>query len=116
MERRQFLGSLVAAAACAAPKDVPTRPAKVTKLFKSPDGHPNGLETSAEGLWIGEQVTDRACLVDWKGKVLRKVDTECSNCSGIAYGGGAGYRSMRHTKPADELSLLLPPGAMPASQ
>lgn len=88
MERRAFLGSLWAAAAAARPKDAPTRPAKVTKLFKSPEGTPNGLETTPEGLWIGEQVSDRAFLVDWKGKVLRKVDTECSNCSGIAVGGG----------------------------
>jgi streptogramin lyase len=62
---------------------------KITKLWKSPDGHPNGLESTPEGLWVGEQTTDRACLLDWKtGKVLKKVDTESSNTSGIAYGGG----------------------------
>jgi sugar lactone lactonase YvrE len=88
MQRREFLGSLFSTAALAAPRDVPTRPAKVTKLFKSPDGFPNGLETAPEGLWIGEQVSDRAYLVDWNGKVLRKVETESSNTSGIAYGGG----------------------------
>jgi hypothetical protein len=38
---------------------------------------------------VGEQVTDTAYLLDWKtGKVLRKVETESSNTSGMAYGGG----------------------------
>jgi streptogramin lyase len=60
----------------------------VVKLFKSPEGHPNALETTPEGLWIGEQITDRAHLVDWRGNVIRSVDTESSNTSGIAFGGG----------------------------
>jgi sugar lactone lactonase YvrE len=88
MERRVFLSSVFAAAALPGATDVPTRQAKVTKLFKSPDGHPNGLETTTAGFWIGEQVTDRAHLVDFNGKLLRSVETESSNTSGIAYGGG----------------------------
>jgi len=87
IHRRDFLAGL-AAAGLARANDAPTRKAKVVKLFRSPDGHPNALETVKEGLWIGEQVTDRAYLVDWKGKVLKKVETESSNTSGIAYGGG----------------------------
>ena len=71
MERREFLAALLAAPLADTDK-VPTRAAKVTRLFKAPDGHPNALETTPEGLWIGEQVTDRAHLVDWKGKVLRR--------------------------------------------
>jgi streptogramin lyase len=85
--RREFLAGLLVAPFLAV-NNAPTRPARVTKLFKSPDGHPNALETSKEGLWIGEQTTDCAYLVDWEGKVLRKVETESSNTSGIAYGGG----------------------------
>src|SRR3982074_1132450 len=83
MQRRVFLGSLMAAPLLA------RSGMKITKLYKSPDGHPNGLESTPEGLWIGEQTTDRAYLVDWTtGKVLKKVETESSNTSGIAYGGG----------------------------
>ena len=83
MQRRTFLGSLIAAPLLA------REGVRVTKLYKSPDGHPNGLESTPEGLWVGEQVTDRAYLLDWKtGKVLRKVETDSSNTSGIAYGGG----------------------------
>ena len=79
--RREFL-ALIAAARLSG------KTVKVERLFRSPDGHPNGLETAREGFWIGEQTTDRAYLVDWKGKVLKKVDTESSNTSGIAFGDG----------------------------
>lgn len=86
LNRRNFL-ALVAASA-ARGSDIPTRAAKVVKLFRSPDGHPNGLETASEGFWIGEQVTDRAHLVDWNGKLLHSIETESSNTSGIAFGDG----------------------------
>jgi hypothetical protein len=87
MRRREFLAG-AAAAGVLAQADPPARRARVVPLFRSPDGNPNALETTREGLWIGEQATDIAYLVDWSGKVLRKVETESSNTSGIAYGGG----------------------------
>ncbi len=87
MKRRAFLFG-GAAVALVRGQDVPTRQAKVVKLFKSPDGLPNGLEAAPEGIWIGEQTSDCAYLVDLKGRVLRKVETESSNTSGIAFGGG----------------------------
>ena len=87
MERRKFLGSMLAAGVAAA-KDAPVRRAMVVKLFKSPDGHPNALETVKEGFWIGEQSTDAAHLMSFDGKLIRSVPTESSNTSGIAYGGG----------------------------
>ena len=91
MNRRQWLAAsglgMIAGRSWGA-KDAPTRVAKVVKLFKSPDGHPNGMETAKEGFWIGEQTTDRAHLVTFKGKLLKSVETESSNTSGIAYGGG----------------------------
>lgn len=74
---------------------LPNRKAKVTRLFRSPEGSPNGLVATPEGLWIAEQLTDdgqgtsnNAYLVDWNGKVLRKIVNECRNTSGLAYGGG----------------------------
>ena len=88
MPRRSFLALSLAAAARGADSP-PERRAKVTKLFRSPDGHPNALEATPQGLWVGEQVTDRAYLLDWKtGEVLKKVETESSNTSGMAFGGG----------------------------
>ncbi len=62
---------------------------KVEILFQSPDGHPNGLEAMPDGLWVGEQITDRACLLDWEtGRPLAKYETQSSNTSGIAAGDG----------------------------
>jgi streptogramin lyase len=89
--RRELIAGMAAVPAFSAKdvKDAPKRKAKVVKLFKSPDGHPNALETTREGLWIGEQTSDRAHLVDWKGKVLQTVETESSNTSGIAFGAGS---------------------------
>jgi len=84
---------------------VPSRMAKTTKLFKSPQGFPNGIAVTPEGLWIAEQklsgaqaatyhlpepksVTEDAWLVDWNGKLLKTVTTPSRNTSGMAVGGG----------------------------
>src|SRR5215467_3241738 len=105
IRRRTFLALVVAS--CARAADFPSRQAKVVKLFRSPDGHPNGLETVAEGFWIGEQITDRAHLVDWNGKLLHSIETESSNTSGIAFGDGAVWMAAngpavgRAPRPAD---------------
>jgi hypothetical protein len=99
VRRREFLGLAVAASPAArmaraqdrggVQPNVPLRkPKAVVKLFQSPEGHPNGLENTNEGLWIAEEISERAYLVDWTGKVLHKVDTESHNTSGIAVGGG----------------------------
>jgi streptogramin lyase len=88
MHRREFLASALAASAAAKGR-VPIRKGRVTKLFPTPEGHPNALEATPEGLWIAEQVSDIAYLLDWKtGEVLKKIPTESSNTSGMAYGGG----------------------------
>lgn len=87
LTRRELLVGLVAKTFMTG--SYPIRTGRVEPRFKSPDGHPNGLEATDEGLWVGEQVTDVAYLLDWKtGKVLRRVETESSNTSGIAFGGG----------------------------
>lgn len=105
LERRKFLAAMIAAPLLQG--DFPKRTAHVVKLFKSPEGHPNALETAREGLWIGEQVTDRAHLVDWRGKPIRTVETESSNTSGIAFGDGSlwmaanGKAIGRPARPAD---------------
>ena len=108
LTRRLLLASLAGAVVRAADADYPVRRRKaVEKLFRSPDGHPNGLEARPEGLWLGEQVTDRAYLLDWDGKVLRRFETQSSNTSGIAAGGGFvfmaanGPAQLRERRPYD---------------
>ena len=83
---------------------MPSRKAKTTKLFKSPPGLPNGVAVTPEGLWIAEQklsgaaaaqyhlpepkdLSEKAWLVDWNGKVLKEVSTPSRNTSGVAVGG-----------------------------
>ena len=87
LTRRETLGVLAAGALAAA--DHPVRKPKIELLWKSPDPHPNALAETQEGLWVGDQITDNAHLLDWEtGRVIRKVPTESSNTSGLAYGGG----------------------------
>ena len=62
---------------------------KIEMLWKSPDRYPNALEASPEGLWVGDQVSERINLLDWKtGKVLQDFIGEAHNTSGLAVGGG----------------------------
>src|SRR6266516_1211494 len=101
MNRRAFLGSVGAGvlgtrlAGAQAPQpaagsgqEVPSRRVKTTPLFKSPEGYPNAIAVAPDGLWIAEQKTDNAHLVDWNGKPLKMVRTESKNTSGMGYGGG----------------------------
>jgi hypothetical protein len=96
---------VAAAARKPPPGRVAARKAKTKKLFKAPDGFPNALAVTPEGLWIGEQklsgpqaasyklaepksLTENAWLVDWNGKVIKTVTTPSRNTSGMAVGGG----------------------------
>src|SRR5438045_7979636 len=94
--RRAFLGTLgagvlgarFARAQSPGGRDAPpVRRAKTTTLFKSPEGYPNAITATREGLWVGEQKTDHACLVDWNGKLQKTVTTESKNTSGMGIGG-----------------------------
>ncbi len=125
IRRRDFIGTASAVAAgmtlpirvtaqeggaAPAPPPVPTRQATVERLFKAPDIHPNALEAAADGLWIGDQVSERVFKVDWRtGKVLHEVQTESHNMSGLAVGGGylwlnanGGVSGRRPPRPADK--------------
>jgi sugar lactone lactonase YvrE len=111
MKRRDFIaGGLGAGLAAAQPPQAPVRTAKVAKLFKAPDIHPNALEATADGLWIGDQVSERVFRVDWKtGKVLQEFQTEAHNTSGLAVGAGClwiscngGVSNRRPARPSDK--------------
>jgi streptogramin lyase len=117
IHRRAFIGAALAAGAAAqeeSPKpkaaEVPTSTAKVTKLFKSPELHPNDLESANDGLWIGDQVSEVVNKVDWKtGKMLVSLTTEAHNTSGLAIGDGqmwiacnGGVSNRRPPRPNDK--------------
>lgn len=89
LSRRELLLLLASSAVADESKDYRILKARVEPLWKSPDGHANALEATDEGLWVGEQITDIAYLLDWRtGKVLQELPTDSSNTSGIACGGG----------------------------
>src|SRR5688572_15854795 len=116
MKRRDFIGTALAAgvaaaasplgaqqapardgagAAGAAGRGMGARPprttiAKVEKLWNIPTYKAmNALEAAPDGLWIGDQITEKACRVDWTtGKILTEVQLESHNISGLAVGGG----------------------------
>lgn len=95
---------------------IPNRKLKITRLFKSPEGAPNAIAASNEGLWIGEQLTEdgqgtsnSAYLVDWSGKVLRKLPTATVNTSGMGYGGGYLWMGGNGQTPAGRGILQLDP-------
>jgi streptogramin lyase len=123
--RREFIGAATLASGCVvagrraraqegspapAGKPVPTRQARVERLFKAPDIHPNALEAAPDGLWIGDQVSERVFRVDWQtGKVLHEIQTESHNTSGLALGGGflwlnanGGVSGRRPPRPTDK--------------
>src|SRR6478672_8013187 len=99
--RRAFLGSVGAGligapfvrlqsgpGASGSEPQIPVRKVKTTPLFRSPEGYPNALAVAPDGLWIAEQKTDNAHLVDWNGKLLKTVKTESKNTSGMGVGDG----------------------------
>lgn len=87
LPRREFL--LISAAATLTAKES-GRSVKVETAFKSPGSKPNGLQATADGLWILDQGDNRAYLVDYEnGKVLRALDTESKAGSGITFDGEA---------------------------
>ncbi len=97
LSRRLFLGalgvtSLAQRAEAAAKKgDLPTTSRRVEKLFLAPGEMPNGLQTTADGLWILDQKDpNKVHKVRYEdGKVLTQLQTEGHHSSGITYGNGA---------------------------
>ena len=70
--------------------------AKIERWFRAPYGMPNGVQATGDGIWLVDQVTDRAALLDVSDAdeygMLRmrfEVSTESSNTSGLAWGDGS---------------------------
>ena len=88
-------------------KPLPTRMAKTTKLFKAPGVWPNALAASPQGLWVAQQHLtageakgggaamvpgkEQVWLMDMNGKLLKTVESNASNTSGLAFGNGDLY-------------------------
>jgi streptogramin lyase len=99
------LGAMAAKVASAQTGSMIPRPAQEVKqrigrgtvLFKV-DGYANAMDTTPEGIWVGEQTEfgitkggprEKSWLMDpTTGKVLRTVSTDSFNTSGMGVGGG----------------------------
>jgi streptogramin lyase len=62
---------------------------KIEKVFESPGSQPNGMQATAEGLWILDQKTNQVSLVSYEGEVLKTFDTASDRGSGITDYGDA---------------------------
>lgn len=97
IDRRDFLALAAATPAVAATASIGFRNAPVRKVgkveiaFDSPGPQPNGLQATAEGLWVIDQGPgSKAYLVSYRdGRVLRSFDTETDRSSGITFDGEA---------------------------
>ena len=68
---------------------------KISRYMRAPYGAPNGLQVTAEGLWVVDQLTDRLALLALEdpheygvSRILRELPTESSNTSGMSSGEG----------------------------
>ena len=69
---------------------------EINNLFRSQYGVPNGLQLTDEGLWIADQVTDRASLSDISNPdeyygvatMIKEIPSESSNTSGLTWAEG----------------------------
>ena len=88
MTRRSLLFSALGAPAAFAAAKVSERTVTPEKVFTAPGAqHPNGLQATAEGLWILDQSDNNAYLVGYDGKLKRTLKTESDRGSGIGFDG-----------------------------
>lgn len=63
--------------------------ARVEKLFKSPGSHPNGLQSTPNGLWCIDQTDNKVYRLDYQtGETLFEAQTDTVSPSGITVGNG----------------------------
>lgn len=61
----------------------------IESLFLTPGPQPNGMQATAEGLWILDQITNELHLVSYSGEVLKTLATEADKGSGVTDSGDA---------------------------
>lgn len=93
---------------------------RATPRWKTPGPQPNGLQATAEGLWVIDQDDLYAYLLAWQdGSVIRKFPTRTHHSSGITWDGAAIWVAstftpielFRYAPDGTELARLPTPGA-----
>lgn len=62
---------------------------EITHEFDAPGPQPNGMQATADGIWILDQKTNQAALVSFTGETLKTLDTASDRGSGITDAGSA---------------------------
>lgn len=57
--------------------------------FEAPGPHPNGMQATAEGLWVLDQADNRLHLMSYDGVILRDLATDADRGSGVTHTGDA---------------------------
>ncbi|HMN26827.1 MAG TPA: hypothetical protein PKE45_01640 [Caldilineaceae bacterium] len=61
----------------------------IKRLFNAPGPQPNGMQATADGIWILDQITNQVHLVSFTGEVLKTLETASDKGSGITDSGDA---------------------------
>jgi streptogramin lyase len=61
----------------------------IETLFNTPGPQPNGMQATADGLWILDQITNQLHLVSYSGEVLKTLETASDKGSGVTDSGDA---------------------------
>jgi streptogramin lyase len=61
----------------------------IETLFATPGPQPNGMQATADGLWILDQITNELHLVSYSGEVLKTLATDSDKGSGVTDSGDA---------------------------
>ena len=59
----------------------------IEKIFVAPGPHPNGMQATAEGIWMLDQHSNQVHLVSYEGEVLKTYETDSDRGSGITDNG-----------------------------
>lgn len=59
----------------------------VEQVFSAPGPHPNGLQATAEGLWILDQHSSEIHFVSYSGDIRQTLQTDTDRGSGITFDG-----------------------------
>ena len=62
---------------------------KIEVMFNAPGPQPNGMQGTAAGLWILDQITNQLHLVSYTGEILKTLETASDKGSGITDTGDA---------------------------
>jgi sugar lactone lactonase YvrE len=72
---------------------------RVDRLFRTPGPRPNGLQATREGLWILDEQTNRASLVEYgSGRIKHELETPAERGSGITFDGLSLWIASTHNR------------------